>query len=38
MFDIPDPHAVFPNAYGTTCFIKNVVTAPQYHHRRLHVL
>ena len=28
MFDIPDPHAVFPNAYGTTCFIKNVVTAP----------
>ena len=25
---IPDPNAVFPNAYGTTCFIKNVVTAP----------
>lgn len=25
---IPDPHAVFPNPYGTTCFIKNVITAP----------
>lgn len=25
---IPDPHAIFPNAYKTSCFIKNVVTAP----------
>ena len=25
---IPDPNAVFPNEYGTSCFIKNVVTAP----------
>ena len=24
----PDPNAVFPNEYGTTCFIKNVVKAP----------
>ncbi len=28
MKNIPDPNAVFPNAYGTSCFIKNVVTAP----------
>ena len=25
---LPDPNAVFPNAFGTTCFLKNVVTAP----------
>lgn len=25
---IPDANAVFPNEYGTTCFLKNVVTAP----------
>ncbi|MDO4314527.1 MAG: CatB-related O-acetyltransferase [Oscillospiraceae bacterium] len=25
---IPDPNAVFPNEYGTTCFLKNVITAP----------
>lgn len=25
---IPDPNAVFPNGYGTTCFLKNVITAP----------
>lgn len=25
---IPDPEVVFPNEYGTTCFLKNVVTAP----------
>lgn len=25
---IPDPNTVFPNAYGTTCFLKNVITAP----------
>lgn len=24
----PDPNVVFPNDYGTTCFIKNVVKAP----------
>lgn len=28
MNDIPNPNAVFPNEYGTTCFLKNVVTAP----------
>lgn len=28
MHQIPDPNAVFPNEYQTTCFIKNVVTAP----------
>ena len=27
-YQIPDPNAVFPNEYGTSCFIKNVVTAP----------
>lgn len=25
---IPDPNAVFPNEYGTSCFLKNVITAP----------
>ena len=25
---IPDPNVVFPNSYGTTCFLKNVITAP----------
>ncbi len=25
---IPDPNAVFPNEYGTSCFIKNVITSP----------
>lgn len=25
---IPDPNAVFPNEYKTSCFIKNVITAP----------
>ena len=25
---IPNPNVVFPNDYGTTCFIKNVITAP----------
>lgn len=25
---IPDPNAVFPNEYRTSCFIKNVVEAP----------
>jgi len=28
MFDFPNPDAVFPNEYGTSCFLKNVVTAP----------
>ena len=27
-YHIPDPNAVFPNEYKTSCFIKNVVTAP----------
>ncbi len=25
---LPDPNAIFPNAYKTSCFIKNVITAP----------
>ena len=28
MDTLPDPHAIFPNAYHTSCFIKNVNTAP----------
>ena len=28
MANIPDPNAVFPNAYKTSRFIKNVITAP----------
>lgn len=28
MKSIPDPSAVFPNEYGTSCFIRNVVTTP----------
>ncbi|MBS6235122.1 MAG: CatB-related O-acetyltransferase [Clostridiales bacterium] len=28
IYSIPDPNAVFPNAYGTTCFLKNVIKAP----------
>ncbi len=28
MTRIPDPNAVFPNEYKTSCFIKNVVQAP----------
>lgn len=28
MKKIPDPNIVFPNAYGTSCFLKNVITAP----------
>lgn len=28
MYSIPSPNRVFPNEFGTTCFIKNVITAP----------
>ena len=28
MTNIPDPNMVFPNEYKTSCFIKNVITAP----------
>lgn len=28
MDQIPNPNQVFPNQYGTTCFIKNVISAP----------
>ena len=28
MINIPDPNKRFPNAYKTSCFIKNVITAP----------
>ena len=31
MFDIPDPNTVFPNEYKTSCFLKNVITAPNIH-------
>ena len=27
MNQIPDPNAVFPNEYGKSCFLKNVITA-----------
>ncbi len=28
MHDFPNPNEVFPNEYKTSCFIKNVITAP----------
>lgn len=28
MKTIPNPHVVFPNEYKTSCFLKNVITAP----------
>ena len=28
MRTIPDPNEIFPNEYKTSCFIKNVVKAP----------
>lgn len=28
MNDIPNPNEVFPNEYKTSCFLKNVITAP----------
>ena len=28
MHHIPDPNQVFPNEYKTSCFLKNVVKAP----------
>ena len=28
MLKIPNPNAAFPNEYKTSCFIKNVITAP----------
>ena len=28
MRKIPDPNVIFPNDYGTSCFLKNVITAP----------
>lgn len=28
MDKIPDPNTIFPNEYKTSCFIKNVITAP----------
>ena len=31
MFDIPDPNTVFLNEYKTSCFLKNVITAPNIH-------
>lgn len=31
MKNIPNPHEVFPNEYKTSCFIKNVIKAPNIH-------
>lgn len=31
MYNIPDPNAIYANPYKTSCFIKNVVTAPNIH-------
>lgn len=28
MSNLPDPNSIFPTAYKTSCFLKNVVTAP----------
>ena len=28
MRDFPNPNEVFPNEYKTSCFIRNVITAP----------
>lgn len=28
MLNIPDPNVIFPNEYGASCFVKNVVHAP----------
>ena len=28
MNGIPDPNSIFPNEYKTSCFIKNVIKAP----------
>ncbi len=28
MCSLPDPNVVFPNEYGTSCFLKNVISAP----------
>lgn len=38
MLNIPNPNEVFPNEYGTSCFIKNVVHAPEHRDWRLHIL
>lgn len=31
MSGIPDPNVVFPNEFGTSCFLKNVIKAPNIH-------
>ena len=31
MKKIPNPHEIYPNEYKTSCFIKNVITAPNIH-------
>ena len=33
---IPNPDTVFPNEYGTSCFLKNVTHRPLHLCRRLH--
>ena len=34
---IPDPNRLFPNEYGTSCFIKNAVTAPNIQLSLIHI-
>ena len=31
MKNIPNPNEIFPNEYKTSCFIKNIITAPNIH-------
>ena len=38
MMNIPDPNAVFPNEYKTSCFIKKRRHRAEYLGRRLHLL
>ena len=38
MMKIPDPNVVFPNKYKTSCFLKNVVAAPEYFCGRVYLL
>lgn len=35
---IPSPDVIFPNEYGTSCFLKNVITAPNISVGGLHLL
>ena len=35
---IPDPNLIFPNEYKTSCFIKNIIKAPNIIVGGLHLL